>query len=162
MCEALLKGEGMILICCVEDQNGLCFNHRRLSSDAVVTRDILMRAGMATIWTDAYSAKLFDSFETIDVEISEYPYAQAAMGEYVFVERSDPAAEIAEWRIEKDQIEGMLLYHWNRRYPSDVKLTLDTSDWQCVLRTEFAGKSHENVTLEILKPQAQNEEEMSK
>ena len=152
----------MILICCVEDQNGLCFNHRRLSSDAVVTQDILMRAGMATIWTDAYSAKLFEPFDTIDVQVSEYPYANAAMGDYVFVERSDPAAEIADWRIEDDQIEGMYLYHWNRRYPSDVKLTLDTSDWQCVFQTEFAGKSHENVTLEVLKPQkkAQNEEAM--
>lgn len=149
----------MILVCCVEDQNGLCFHHRRLSSDAVVTQDILMRAGMATIRTDAYSAKLFEPFDTIDVEVSEYPYANAAMGDYVFVERSDPAAEIAEWRIEEGQIEGMLLYHWNRRYPSDVKLTLDTSEWQCVFRMEFAGKSHENVTLEILKPPTQNEEE---
>lgn len=150
----------MILVCCVEDQNGLCFNHRRLSSDAFVTQDILVRAGMATIWTDAYSAKLFEPFDTIDVEVSEYPYANAAMGDYVFVERSDPAAEIAEWQIEEEQIEGMLLYHWNRRYPSDVKLTLDTSDWLCVFRREFAGKSHENVTLEILKPPTQNEEEM--
>ena len=149
----------MILVCCVEDQNGLCFHHRRLSSDAVVTQDILMRAGMATIRTDAYSAKLFEPFDTIDVEVSEYPYANAAMGDYVFVERSDPAVEIAEWRIEEGQIEGMLLYHWNRRYPSDVKLTLDTSEWQCVFRREFAGKSHENVTLEILKPPTQNEEE---
>lgn len=144
----------MRLICCVEDRYGLAFNKRRLSSDALVTEDICKRVGEAALWTDPYSAKLFASAEGLQLQVSENPFAEAQTGDYVFVERTDPASE-----IRTEEPEELLLYHWNRRYPSDVKLTLDLSNWKCMETGEFAGKSHEKITWEILKPQNEEEED---
>ena len=44
------------------------------------------------------------------------------------------------------QIQEVICYRWNRRYPSDVKLDLPLEGWNVMEETEFAGKSHERIT----------------
>ena len=44
------------------------------------------------------------------------------------------------------QIQEVICYRWNRRYPSDVKLDLSLEGWNVMEETEFAGKSHERIT----------------
>ncbi|MFR3321262.1 MAG: hypothetical protein ACLTSZ_09105 [Lachnospiraceae bacterium] len=41
------------------------------------------------------------------------------------------------------EIQEVICYRWNRRYPSDVKLDLPLEGWNVMEETEFAGKSHE-------------------
>ena len=60
-------------------------------------------------------------------------------GEFVFVERQNPSAYLKAG----DQL---ILYHWNRHYPSDNRLNL--TGWNALEITtgEFAGYSHEKIT----------------
>ena len=47
----------MILIVCVDDHNGMMFNHRRQSQDRVLRADILELTGGKKLWMNAYSRK---------------------------------------------------------------------------------------------------------
>ena len=49
----------MILIVCVDDHNGMMFNHRRQSQDRILRGDILELAEGKILWMDAYSKKQF-------------------------------------------------------------------------------------------------------
>lgn len=129
----------MIPIVCVDDRFGMAFNKRRCSSDVAVLKDILGRTDNAKLWTDSYSAKLLSPESEILVDDRAFEKAEA--GEYVFCERVDPGKY-------RDRIEKVLVYFWNRKYPSDTKLTLDSEQWNRTIITEFPGHSHEKITLE--------------
>ena len=129
----------MIPIVCIDDRFGMAFNKRRCSSDAVVSADIINRTEGATLWMDTYSAKLFVGVDAVIVD--DDALAKAGAGEYVFCERIDPAKY-------QGKIERAFVYFWNRRYPSDTKLTLDPEQWNRTIITEFTGHSHEKITLE--------------
>ena len=45
----------MILIVCVDDHNGMMFNHRRQSQDRILRADILELTGGKKLWMNAYS-----------------------------------------------------------------------------------------------------------
>ncbi|WP_461880925.1 hypothetical protein [Fusicatenibacter sp.] len=49
----------------------------------------------------------------------------------------------------EEKIEKMIVFWWNRRYPSDRKLDLNLSAWKKTSEEEFAGYSHEKVTKEV-------------
>ena len=129
----------VVPIVCVDDRFGMAFNKRRCSSDVAVLKDILGRTENARLWTDSYSAKLFSPESEILVDDRAFEKAEA--GEYVFCERVDPGKY-------QDRIEKVLVYFWNRKYPSDTKLTLDPEQWNRTIITEFPGHSHEKITLE--------------
>ena len=46
-------------------------------------------------------------------------------------------------------IESVILYKWNRRYPSDTKFDLDLNGWTLISTTDFPGSSHEKITEEV-------------
>ena len=129
----------MIPIVCVDDRFGMAFNHRRCSSDAAVTADILHRTAGARLWMDTYSAKLFAGADSVIAD--DRALEKAGAGEYVFCELIDPGKY-------KDRIEKALVYFWNRSYPSDTKLTLDHEQWTRTVIAEFGGHSHEKITVE--------------
>jgi hypothetical protein len=47
------------------------------------------------------------------------------------------------------KIEKIIVFWWNRHYPSDRKFDLDLSKWNKVSEEEFAGYSHEKITKEV-------------
>ena len=49
----------MVLIVCVDDHNGMMFNHRRQSQDRILRADILELTGGKKLWMTAYSSKQF-------------------------------------------------------------------------------------------------------
>lgn len=135
----------MIVICCVDDRMGMAFNHRRVSSDCVVTEDIVNRVGNTTLWADEYSAKLFTGNIPDNFAVDPDALEKAGAGEFVFAERKDPLQY-------KDRIEKMIVYFWNRNYPSDVKLSYNGPDWIRTVIAEFPGHSHEKITVEEWSP----------
>lgn len=137
----------MIVICCVDDRFGLAFNHRRISSDCVVTEDIINRVADAKLWVNEYSAKLFSGHNLNNLVIDTAPIEKAGTGDYVFIEQVDPIPN-------KDRIEKIIVYFWNRRYPSDVKLSYNESDWERKVISEFPGHSHKKVTVEEWTPRS--------
>ena len=49
----------MILIAVVDDNMGLCFNHRRLSRDKILSEKIMELTDGKVVWMSSYSAKMF-------------------------------------------------------------------------------------------------------
>ena len=51
----------MYIIICLDDNNGLAFNHRRQSQDRIVAEDISKTVGEKKLWITDYSRKLFQA-----------------------------------------------------------------------------------------------------
>lgn len=131
----------MIAIVCVDDKNGMMFNHRRQSQDRVLRKDMLQGANGAVVWMNAYSAKQFGEAAQGKIQVEEDFLAKAGNGEFCFVENQD-------LRIYLDRIEEIILYKWNRVYPADFRFEVDLSSWKLEETVEFAGSSHEKITKE--------------
>ena len=131
----------MILIACVDDGMGLAFNCRRQSRDRLLVQRLLTHVGDAPLWTHPYSAKQFEQTQS-NIIPSEGFLALVGENEFAFTELEDPGDFT-------DRVERIILYRWNRTYPSDVRFTLALSDYTLVQTTEFAGHSHEKITEEI-------------
>lgn len=139
--------ENMYFIFCIDDKDGLAFNKRHQSSDQVVTRDIVDLAAGAAIRIAPCSAGLFKEFPNANIKVSKYPERDALKGEFCFMERN-----LAYLPAPK-QIEGIILYFWNRVYPADI--ILDRAMFGNILKQtpesiiEFPGYSHEKIRREI-------------
>ena len=66
----------MNLIFCLDNSQGMMFNHRRQSRDKEVIQDILRLSGGHKIWMSSYSAAIFPE-KCSQIQISEYPSDQA-------------------------------------------------------------------------------------
>ncbi len=134
----------MILIICIDDKNGMMFNKRRQSKDSAVRSDIISEIGSGTLWMNEYTAKQFaeDGDLTAKIMVDEEFLTKAGRGEFCFLE-GEGAAE-AEPAVEK-----LIIYKWNRLYPSDVRFDIDLNKWKLESTAEFAGTSHEKITKEV-------------
>ena len=131
----------MILIVCVDDHNGMMFNHRRQSQDRILRGDILELAEGKILWMDAYSKKQFVEEGMTQIRVEEDFLQKACEDEFCFAEDADLSGE-------EERIQEIYLYRWNRDYPADVYFSVDLSGWNCVETKEFAGSSHEKITRE--------------
>ncbi len=136
----------MNVIVAIDDKCGMMFNKRRQSKDCELRIDLLEEAGMSKLWMNAYSYEQFMEEVGTNVCVDEDFVEKAESGEYCFVENI-PLTEY------KDRIERLILYKWNRVYPSDLKFDIDLSSgkWQLVSEEEFTGSSHEKITKEVWK-----------
>lgn len=134
----------MQVIVCLDDRNGMLFNHRRQSRDREVLKEILKDAEGKQLWIRPFSQKLFQGAEH-RVQVSDSLLDAAGPGETCFVED----LSLAGW---EDSIESLTVYRWNRHYPGDFFLDLDLSGWHLVSQREFPGNSHEKITKEVYEP----------
>ena len=131
----------MKLIICLDDKMGMAFNKRRQSRDSAVIADIKSDLDGDALYTDEYSAKLFEG-SGCNVKVIESLYKSAQSDYTVFCEREDP-------RGYSDKTESLCIYRWNRIYPCDVYCTIDLNGYKLVSVCSFAGSSHEKITKEI-------------
>lgn len=128
----------MHLILCVDDRNGMSFCGKRQSSDRCVTEDILMISA-GKLWMNGYSAKLFPEGAAL---VDENFLDKAGQGEFCFAETTPLPARI-------QNLESVILYRWNRHYPSTLKFPLSIVQPFTLAETrEFSGNSHEKITVE--------------
>lgn len=129
----------MHLIFCVDEQCGLSFCGRRLSRDQEVSEHILQLSNGHPLWMSPNSASLFPKATGI---VDPDFLKKASIGDYCF----------AEAPITVDSVHGLesvILYRWNRRYPSTEKLCREILTGMHLSHTEeFPGKSHEKITME--------------
>ena len=130
----------MILIACVDDNLGMMFNKRRQSRDSKLNEHIINLTKEKKLWINPYSKELFKDADNICESNQSTTVAQN--GDYCFVENE-------ELKIDIDKIEKIILYFWNRTYPSDKKFTIDLSEWKEISQEEFEGTSHEKITQKI-------------
>ncbi len=132
----------MIAVLCIDDNNGLMFNRRRLSQDRALRADLLREAGGRRLWMNAYSRRQFGAEGEGLITVDEDFLARAGAGDLCFVEGAALLPHLA-------RMEGLILYRWNRRYPADVYLDLDLSSLRLCASEEFPGHSHETITKEV-------------
>ena len=131
----------MTAIVCVEDRGGILFLKRRVSRDREVYRDIA--GDYKKVYMTSYSLPLFDGVK-INTGVRLLPISEGERGEVCFVESGEIADNI-------HKISRLVIYRWNRTYPSDVKLGFDPEDlgFERVSTTELVGYSHEKITKDI-------------
>ena len=93
---------------------------------------------------EPYSAGLFSDFSHSDLTVSDTFLRDAGNGDFCFVE--DAALAPVEQRIEK-----LIIFKWNRTYPADRYFDLKPYEgaWHLALSSDFAGSSHERITMEV-------------
>lgn len=128
----------MKIIVCVDDNLGMLFNNRRQSRDQVLVEDILKRG--EKLWIHSFSEKLFEGQED-RVIIDDDFLSKAGASDVCFVENQPLMSHI-------DKVEELIVYKWNRKYPSDFTLDIDLMNWKMTSQEEFVGKSHEKITRE--------------
>ena len=131
----------MILIVCIDKNNGMAFNNRRQSQDLKLRERILTITKGSTLLMNNYSMELFG--EHSQIRADEHFLDNAIKDDYCFAENID----ITPY---EDKINKIILYKWNRAYPSDLKFGISLSgSWELVKTEDFQGNSHENITEEI-------------
>lgn len=127
----------MVVFACLDDKNGMLFNHRRQSRDAAVIEDMFgMTEGK--LWMNSYSAKLFGAYTdriVIEDDPAEYPPECNCFFEDISL------------KLYEDKIDTIIIYYWNRIYPADTYMDIDLEQgWRITDVKEFGGKSHEKIT----------------
>ncbi len=71
----------MIVMVCLDDRNGMMFNHRRQSQDRVLRGEMLAQAGDRPLLVTPYTARQFSAEDQTRLRILEDPLAAAGPGE---------------------------------------------------------------------------------
>lgn len=136
----------MKLIVCLDDQNGMLFNGRRLSKDSCLRERLLEVIKDDELWMNHYSAAQFT--KSCDAcKVDEGFLEKAGQDAYCFVENADVSAYAR-------RVQELIVYRWNRIYPADTVFPFDTmfQNWKKVSSFDFPGSSHEMLTEEVYMP----------
>ena len=129
----------MKLIVCLDNRNGMAFHNRRQSSDLMVTNKILQLTQGHRLWMNSYSGYLFaDRCENIHID-ADFLH-NAGQEDFCF-------AEISDVRTVLSNVRQLYVFRWNRTYPGDLYFPKIPGKSQIL--AEFAGNSHEKITLEV-------------
>ena len=145
------RKEKMIVMICVDDHNGMMFNHRRQSRDSAVQERVLRCSENSRLWMNEYSSKLFSEPKPDWLSVDPAFLDRAGSGEYCFVEDQD----ILPY---EDELESIILFQWNRSYPADFHFPADilSHGWTMTESEEFEGSSHEKIIREVYKKDEEN------
>lgn len=133
----------MILILCLDNQNGMCFGGKRQSSDQMVLKKIAEITFGQTLWVTPYTKTLFEVSGMLayvpQLRVSNNPQlsAQGEEGSFCFVE-NQPI---------QDGINQMLLFFWNTTYPATMHFEICPCDWSCIAREIITGSSHKRIDM---------------
>ena len=129
----------MHLIVCIDDRDGMAFCGRRLSRDRAVTDHIMHVTAGSKLWMHPASVSLFPD-ANVQAEPAFLEKAQA--GDYCFAETTPLPPDIKN-------LESVILYRWNRAYPSTLRFPRSLLHAMHLVNTEdFPGNSHEIITME--------------
>ena len=123
----------------VDDRMGLAFNKRRQSRDKKLIDDLCSKTDK-DIYISSYSAILFDEHKD-RIKIVEDPLSECPDDGFCFV-------EMTELGIHIDSISELIIYYWNRLYPSDKKLdiNIESTEFKLIKCYDFTGNSHDKIT----------------
>ncbi len=128
----------MKIIVCIDDKYGISWNNKRVSKDRKIIEDIEFLN--VYLHMNNYSYKMFEEYGyNKTINISDNIVSESG---FYFNELSDLK------KIEKE-IDEIIVYKFNRSYPSDIKLDIDLSKYILRETKEFIGNSHKKITREI-------------
>lgn len=132
----------MIVILCLDNNNGMMFNDRRQSQDRGLREYIAEMTKDDKVYMNVYTEKLYEEIE--HPMVSEDFLQKAGKGEPCIVENL-PLKPV------EDQIEEIVIFRWNKVYPSDQVLDVDLGEWKLVEEEQVEGSTHE-ITKQIYLP----------
>ena len=134
----------MNIIVCLEDKNGMMFNKRRLSQDIAIREDIYKNMDGKSLIMNDYSYKMFSKDEPkIDIIVREdLPVCDSENLQFI------EDKQLGNFESEIDKI---IVYYWNRRYPSDLKFDIDFSNgkWEVVSEEEYERRKLEEAETKV-------------
>ena len=131
----------MTIALCIDDKNGMMFNRRRQSRDSALISDLVELCKDKRIIVNEYSLPLFRDYPQ-SVITDPDPLGNAGEDDVCFIENISPDEYLS-------QIDCVILYRWNRHYPSDKKFTMSLSGFTLQSQKEFIGTSHDTITREV-------------
>lgn len=132
----------MTIIVCVELNNGMLFNNRRLSRDENLVRHIIKLLGNRTLWIKNFSKEIFDIEKNNNIIVDDDFLNKIGENDTCFIENIMP--DVLEEKADK-----IILYNWNRRYPADKYFNIDLNEWFLESEEEIEGSSHEKIIQKI-------------
>lgn len=128
----------MTIYVCLDDRNGMLFNHRRQSRDIAVLQDLEQ-----PVYIDAVSEKLFLS-SAIPYQLTPEELGQLPKDGGFFLENRTPETALP-------LADKVVVYRWNRHYPADFYWNVDLNELGFTLesQSEFPGRSHETISKEV-------------
>lgn len=132
----------MTVIVCVDDKMGVLFNSRRQSKDSVLRERVLELSKDTMLWMSPYTQKQFEENDQSNICVADNFLVVAENNAFCFCEGTALSPCI-------DKIDRIILYKWNRVYPSDETFDVDLSNWSLESSFEFQGSSHEKITEEV-------------
>lgn len=129
----------MNIIVCLDDNLGMLFDKRRQSRDRRVLEDIKKFTNEVLI--SSFSENLFSEFSCKTI-VDDRFLEKAPHNAYCFVEADKVSPYI-------NKVEQIIVYKWNRKYPSDFKFDVSLESWKMIEQKEFVGFSHEKITKEV-------------
>ena len=106
----------MTVIFLLDDNKGMLFNHRRLSRDEKILEDIGASLN-GNLFINKFSEKLISSAGIRYTLFDHFPVEGKDEADY-FIENFSVKEHLNE-------IDRIIVYWWNRKYPSDYQLDLD-------------------------------------
>lgn len=134
----------MNVIVCLDDKNGMMFNKRRQSQDLTLRIDIKNLVQNRNIFMNNYSYKLYKDIDIGNIRVCENFLDECGNNDFCLVEDKLLSNYI-------NKINNLIIYNWNRVYPSDLyfDINLQNNIWNLVDEQEFEGSSHEKITKKI-------------
>ena len=121
----------------------MMFNKRRQSQDKLLRVSIKELVKGKTLFMNEYSYKLYKDINNENIIVSENYLDECENDNYCLVENK-PLNNYIE------KIDNIIIYKWNRIYPSDLYFDVDIKNeqWELIETEEFQGSSHEKITKE--------------
>ena len=131
------------IIVCIDERFGMLFFGKRLSRDSIMLEDMKAHIGEDRLYCHPFSEKLLDAAD-IKYKSRENFLDKAKDDDFCFVENT-------HIRDYMEDVSELVIYNWNRHYPSDMQLDIIPGTFGLSLADtkEFAGSSHEKITKEI-------------
>lgn len=134
----------MNIIVCLDDKNGMMFNKRRQSQDKILRLNIKNLVKNKNLFMNSYSYKLYKDIDNGNLKICENFLDECDDNDFCLVEDKLLSNYI-------NKITTLIIYNWNRVYPSDLyfDINLKNQNWTLIDEEEFEGSSHEKITKKI-------------
>ena len=123
----------MTVIITLDDKYGYTLFGKRLSEDIAITNDIL--SSFPLVYMSEYSAAQFDDKSRIVSPIPNKLPQDAVL--FLETDYIPPEAD------------KLIVYRWNRHYPSDRKYNPAKYFWYIESSVNFPGYSHDKITKEV-------------
>ena len=132
----------MTVFVCIDDNGGMLFNKRRQSRDSRVIEDVARTVGDGLLYISDFSEALFTESEASVISVPD-PLDAAGESSFSFIENMHLGEYV-------DKIDRLIIYKWNRKYPSDFAIDINpiASGFKKRSTREFTGTSHDKVTRE--------------